>query len=1381
LFSLCIIFAPREIKYFMMKQLRSILLLAFVIASCALAHAILPDAQFRRIAVKDGLSNSQINGIFRDSRGFMWFATAAGLNRYDGFSMKKFFSRNDNAGSLPDDNVLSVQEDRNGMLWVKTARSYAIYNPRTETFDRDAEGWMKKHHMKGWPDIVVLDKQKNMYIVVQNQGCYYYNTYTGKVTEFPMVDGFNNTIPTGTVSSVTLAPQGAIVTYNNGTFTNVDGLHHRVLWVNSHITASGGPTNRVYTVFVDNEGNYWVATYGATYMYMQKSGQWAKDVRQISQLLFIDLPISTLAIRDVKCDKKGRVWIGTDHEGLLVLDYQSRKVKVFTKNENDDHSLSDNTVQCLLCDKDGALWVGTYMNGLNYYAESTYRFRNVELGNVNTIAVDHDGNYWCGTNESGILVYNPKTSKVVKTFTTKNSLLASDVMVCMIAASDGSIWAGTYNGGMVHIAGGKVTVYRAAANRLSNDNVWSILEDRKHNLWIATLGGGLQYLDIKSDTFTTYNNSNSGLSNDYLSSLTFDKNGNLIIGHSGNFSIMDVATGKIQNYTTTRDGKKFSNESTTQILADERGLIWDGTMAGLNVYDPINDQLTIIDTDSGLYGSMVCSVIEDKDHTIWVSTDNGVSGIKSYRNNGKWTFVINSYDERDGLQGHQFNQRSITSTTDGTIIIGGQEGINIFDPMKMHSNKFDAKVLFSGVSLFGHTLSVGEEFNGRVICNEAINESRVLTLHYNENVFTVYLASDNYISTGKSRFKYKLEGFNDDWITTTPTQYGVTFTNLSPGTYTLYAKVVNGDGFESNEVSKLTIIVEPPFWRTIWAYIFYVLLIVSGAYYANRYSVRRQENKYKMEQMRREAEKDHEIDEMKLRFFTNISHELRTPLTLIISPIVAMIKDEDDDNKRQMLLMIHRNALRLLNMVNQLLDFRRIDMNRQQLNLVTGNIVTYIQNITNSFTMLAEKQIDLTFSSSSPNIRMSFDEDKIGKIMNNLLSNAYKFTPANGRVSVSLEVDKTAEETGEDLLVINVADTGVGISDEDKQHVFERFFQANNQSEQAFGGSGVGLNLVKEFTEMHNGEVRVKDNPGGGTIMVVELPIHLNENVAVVASAERSTILSTDALSGLTPQKTLVKTDDSGTGNEYTVLLVDDSQDFLDFMKSMLSEKYKIIEAHDGKEALEVLECEKPDVILSDVMMPVMDGNELCRQVKGNPNTKQIPFVLLTARLAEEQKIEGMENGADDYITKPFNLDLLDLRISNLIKWHQSAETKGKIQPQVKEIKVTSLDEKLIKNATDYVEKNLANSDMSVEDLSSELNMSRVHLYKKMLSLTGYTPSEFIRLIRLRHAEQLLRQSQLSVSEVSYQVGFNNPRYFSKYFNEMYGMMPSVYKEKKGR
>ena len=613
----------------------------------------------------------------------------------------------------------------------------------------------------------------------------------------------------------------------------------------------------------------------------------------------------------------------------------------------------------------------------------------------------------------------------------------------------------------------------------------------------------------------------------------------------------------------------------------------------------------------------------------------------------------------------------------------------------------------------------------------------------------------------------------------------VTYTNLAPGTYILKVKATNSDGYAGTEEASLKIVILPPFWMTPWAYIVYALLIV-GVVSFSLYAVQRRErNKFRIRQIEEDAKKREELSQMKFRFFTNVSHELRTPLTLIISPMESMMKEITDEKLHGKLQLMYRNAQRLLNLVNQLLDFRKNEMTGLHLTLSEGDIVAYVRSICASFLMLSEKKhVHLTFFSAMESLNMSFDEDKIGKVVMNLLSNAFKFTPDGGRVDVALEMSK--EMSGR--LLIKVSDTGVGIRDEDKERIFERFYQVEQEEpEHQSTGSGIGLSLVRDFVTLHEGTVRVVDNVGSGSVFLVELPVkHVRVSPPKPAPLTEEVEEHEELLPGMEEEALSVDLLDDMEDNEDEkekplALIVDDNEDLVAFMKDSLSLYFRIQSASNGREAWQKISELMPDIIVSDVMMPEMDGNELCRWVKTDKRTSDIPMILLTARQAVEDKVEGLTIGADDYVTKPFNVEILILRMRKLIDLSKKRKAKSLIDPEPSEIAITSLDEKLVENAIKYVEANIGRCDLSVEELSRGLGMSRVHLYKKLLQITGKTPIEFIRVIRLKRAAQMLRESQQNVSEIAYQLGFNNPKYFSKYFKDEFGVLPSVYQEREGR
>ena len=655
-----------------------------------------------------------------------------------------------------------------------------------------------------------------------------------------------------------------------------------------------------------------------------------------------------------------------------------------------------------------------------------------------------------------------------------------------------------------------------------------------------------------------------------------------------------------------------------------------------------------------------------------------------------------------------------------------------------------------------------------------MNDVENVEFDYKQNIFSVSFASDNYNLPEKTQYMYKLEGFNNDWLTLPVGVHNVTFTNLAPGKYVLRVKAINSDGYVGIKEATLGIVVNPPFWMSWWAYLLYAVGLVIVLFLARYRMLKREREKFHLQQIENEVAKNEEINNMKFRFFTNVSHELRTPLTLIISPLEGMLKETTDELQSTRLQLMYRNAQRLLHLVNQLLDFRKGEMSTHQLSLSEGDIISYVHSVCNSFLLMADKKhIQFSFFSGIDTFSMAFDADKVGKIVMNLLSNAFKFTPEGGRVTVMIEhVAGTP-----DILEIKIADTGIGISDVDKEHIFERFYQAGHKGVEETTGNGIGLSLVRDFVTLHEGEVKVFDNIGMGSVFVIQFPVkHVETQVQLPEETGMSVGDEEDR-----EMKEEVR-EETGRKDFPLLLVVDDNEDFRIFMRYSLELQYRVKLAVNGKEAWEMMQEELPDLVISDVMMPQMDGNELCRLIKQDKRTAHIPVILLTARQNTEAKLEGLQTGADDYVTKPFNMTILVLRIRKLIelsRYHRV--TQGMIDPAPSEIVITSLDEKLIEKAIKYVEDNMSRTELSVEELSRELGMSRVHLYKKLLQITGKTPIEFIRVIRLKRAAQLLRESQLHVSEVAFEVGFNNPKYFSRYFKDEFGVLPSVYQEKEGK
>ena len=1323
--------------------------------------------QFKHLEVSDGLSNNSVNTICKDRDGFMWFGTATGLNRYDGYTFKIYQHAENDPESLPDNYITDIVEMPDGRFWINTARGYVLFDKEQDCFITDVTGFMKNLESGGVPEQVFVDREGNTCLSVAGEGCYRYKE-GGKATFFSYVE---HSLPEYGVTQIAECSDGLLLIYNTGLLVCLDHATLAIKWkfdeIKKYIPA--GKTIE-FSLFVDRDNCIWAYSLMGIWAYDCGTKSWRTDLTAI----WSSRP--DVIIHAVAQDIEGRIWVGKDYDGIDVFEKETGKVTSLVAHDDNGRSLSHNTIYDLYADRDGIMWVGTYKKGVSYYSESIFKFNMYEWGDITCIEQADENKLWLGTNDHGILLWNRFTGKAEPFWRDAEGQLPNPV-VSMLKSKDGKLWVGTFNGGLYCMNGSQVRSYKeGVGNALASNNVWALVEDDKGRIWIASLGGGLQCLEPSSGTFETYASNNSALLENNVTSLCWGDDNTLFFGTANQgVGMMDMRTREIKKVQGQSGSMKMSNDAVNHVYKDSRGLIWIATREGLNVYDVRRHLFLDLSPVAEAKGSFIAAITEDQERNMWVSTSRKVIRV-TVASDGKGSYLFDSraYNSEDGLQNCDFNQRSIKTLHNGIIVIGGLYGVNVFAPDHIRYNKMLPNVMFTGLSLFDEAVKVGQSYGGRVSIEKELNDVENVEFDYKQNIFSVSFASDNYNLPEKTQYMYKLEGFNNDWLTLPLGVHNVTFTNLAPGKYVLRVKAINSDGYVGMKEATLGIVVNPPFWMSWWAYLLYTIGLVVVFFLARYRMLKREREKFHLQQIENEVAKNEEINNMKFRFFTNVSHELRTPLTLIISPLEGMLKETTDELQSTRLQLMYRNAQRLLHLVNQLLDFRKGEMSTHQLSLSEGDIISYVHSVCNSFLLMADKKhIQFSFFSGIDTFSMAFDADKVGKIVMNLLSNAFKFTPEGGRVTVMIEhVAGTP-----DMLEIKIADTGIGISDVDKEHIFERFYQADHKGVEETTGNGIGLSLVRDFVTLHEGEVKVFDNIGTGSVFVIQFPVkHVETQVQLPPETGISIGEEED-------KEIKEETREETERKDFPLLLiVDDNEDFRIFMRYSLELQYRVKLAVNGNEAWEMMQEELPDLVISDVMMPQMDGNELCRLIKQDKRTAHIPVILLTARQNTEAKLEGLQTGADDYVTKPFNMTILVLRIRKLIelsRYHRV--TQGMIDPVPSEIVITSLDEKLIEKAIKYVEDNMSRTELSVEELSRELGMSRVHLYKKLLQITGKTPIEFIRVIRLKRAAQLLRESQLHVSEVAFEVGFNNPKYFSRYFKDEFGVLPSVYQEKEGK
>ena len=1344
---------------------------------------------FAHLDFNQGLSNNQINCIYKDVKGFMWFGTMGGLNRYDGYVFKSFRHSLKDSASLNDDYITNIVAGPDNRLWVQSRTGYNIYDPATEKFDRRVEERLSKWNLPRYGLSDIVKTHAAYWFVYPDSGLYYVENKKNSVSLFTAKQ------LTSTIADVKADAENNIwLVYQNGIIEKIDAATKKVIWRTGILQQKQGNNKVFYRFFVDSNGNLWVYANGYFngIYYIQikenKLQQIAKD--QGTAIL------SSNIIVNITEDSKGCMWIATDHGGLNILRKQDLTVQVLVNKPGDENSIAQNSLTALYKDDLGIVWVGTYKQGINYYHEGMINFplfkhqeadaASLPYNDVNRFVEDAKGNIWIGTNGGG-LIYFDRTANTFKQFMhnpgNENSL-ANDVIVSLCIDHNNLLWVGTYYGGLDSYDGKTFTHHRHNANdstSIADNRVWEIYEDKEYNLWIGTLEAGLEKYDRNSNSFYHYKPfARNSVFAGYISAITSDKYGNLWIGTSYGIDV---------KYKNSADFKLFvsnistlSNDNIITLFNDNRGNMWVGTRDGLNIYNPANHSFQVFRKEDGLPDNTILNIVEDKAQNLWVSTLNGISRVtySGSLKNGIYLSCTN-YDRLDGLQGKEFNENAAMSTRKGEIVFGGANGFNLFDPAYLKTNEHAPPVVLTGLQVFNQDIEAGFKINDHVILQKAIAETDNITLRYDENIFSVEFASLSYLNTQKNKYAYRLEGFNKNWLYTDGNSRKVTYTNLDPGKYTLYVKASNDDGVWNEKGISVHIVILPPFWKTPWAYVLYMLIGFALLFLGWRLIMQRTSMRFAIEHERKEAARMRELDAMKIRFFTNVSHEFRTPLSLILTPLERMIRTAKVPAQKSQYQLMQRNARRLLNLVNQLLDFRKMEVHELKLHAAEGDIIQFIKETSYSFTDIAEKkQVQFSWSATTRSLYTLFDHDKLERILFNLLSNSFKFTSASGSVSVEVQTTKKEENT---LLEIKVKDTGIGIPANRQEKIFERFFQHDLPGSLVNLGSGIGLAITKEFVHLFNGTISVESTENKGSCFTVLLPVKEIEPSTGVKAIESIEDIESIIENEIDLGEEVAGTTESATATvqkKHTVLLIEDNEDFLFYLKDNLREYFQIAWAADGITGWQKTLAAHPDIVVCDINMPGMNGIDLCKKIKNDARTKHIPVVLITAVSGEEQQLRGIETGAADYMTKPFNFEILLSRVKNLLAQQQSLRQSFTKQVAVKtsDIKVESADENFVQDALAIVEKNLSNSEFSVEELSRGLLLSRAAVYKRIFVLTGKTPTEFIRSVRLQRAAQLLEKTKKTVAEVAYETGFNNPKYFSKYFKTQFGVLPSAWQAK---
>lgn len=1380
-------------KAFLVKLIRNLAL--FTLLSAANLISVFSQSNsivFSHVDVNDGLSDNWVKCVYRDSRGFIWFGTNSGLDRYDGYKFEIFKHNASDSTSIADNAINVISEDKEGNLWVGTRGGISILD--NETYRFTIRNLVSSQPFScqdiTYITAIVTDQSGNILVGTHN-GLFFIN-HENNSTRHILLDEQSCTSELNNITAITHDNSGSFwIGTNNGFIFRFSHQLNSIEKFESYKDASesGGIISRL---FVDKNDNLWIGDNNGLYLFNTETKLWNSDFQKTSGFVFRKLQIT-----GIDQDNDGQIWVSTDGKGIFIVNPADYSVNNLINLPYVSGSLCSNGTTSLLCDNSGIVWAGTSKKGVDFYKRNVRKFmlyRNIPndrnslaFNDVDCITEDCKGNIWIGTNGGGLNCFDRKTSKFISYTAnpSKKNTLSSNIIVSLFEDSEKKIWIGTYLGGLncYDPKTGKFSVYRhfdSDSTTISDDRIWDICEDSKRTLWIATLTNGLNRFDRATGRFLRYNTENSPLCFNYINSFEIDENDNLWISSANGLIFFNPGQNRADcYYHNTDDSSSLSDNQVISTFKDSRGFFWVCTSNGLNLMDQATGKFRVFTESDGLPSASVLRILEDKHSDLWISTRNGISKLIIVKQEGSRpaTFRFTNYSMSDGLQGKEFTETAALAASNGELWYGGPDGLNAFHPLEISVDTSVSKLVLTDFRIFNKRIKYGDKINNRVLLEKPIFNTNKIVLKYKENSFTIDFVVLNYFNPEKNKYSYNLEGFDNKWITTEGNENFAAFSNLNNGNYTFKVRATNSDGIWNKDPVEIKIKVLPPFWKSWYAYLLYTLLILSLLAFLRYLILYRERLNMKIEQEQIEAQHVHEIDSLKIKFFTNISHEFRTPLTLILSPVEKLMNMWKGLPDEKYLKLIQQNAKRLLLMVNQLLDFRRLEVQGFGFNPSYGNIISFIGDVVASFDDLSEqKQVRLIFSSDMQELNALFDRDKIEKIMFNLLSNAFKFTDSDGTVRVSLLSHKNNQKLkgshADTRIEIKVEDTGIGIPADKLDKLFDYFYQVNSFSD--YQGTGLGLALVKEFVKLHEGEVMVESEPGKGSCFTVILPVRTgssNGDSHYMVSDKTGNIIQ-PTLNEEQPENNIEK--------KCKIVIAEDNDDLRFYIKDNLQSRYDIFEASNGEEAMAIILKVIPDLIISDIVMPVMDGKELCRRVKSDKRTCHIPLIIITAHSSQQEQFESLETGADDFIPKPFSFQVLESKISNFISLARNLRQSGirNVNVEPDQINIISLDEQFLHKALSLVEKNMSNVNYTVEELSNDLGMSRTLFYKRILTLTGKPPLEFIRTLRMKRAAQLLEKSQLNVSEVAFKVGYNDPKYFRKHFKNEFGILPSRYAEK---
>ncbi len=1384
------------IKNFVFKLNRFSIISAMISCLFTLHSFSQKPIYFESITTANGLSQSDINTIHQDKDGFMWFGTHDGLNRYDGHSFKIYKPNPDNKFSISSNLIYRIEDDKDGNLWIGSTGGGLIY------FDRTTEKFTTYKQKKGDAGSLNSNYISGVYRDSKNR------LWVGTDKGINMLD-LSSEVKDYTFKQYKISQESI-------TFTNVSIAH---------------------TIFEDHLGEIWIGGYDGVYrLSVGINGE------EYFKFLNTEIALPSGAVRDIKAKNnriliatnkglffrtknqkefkvkkivdglfnkliidKNIIWAGTQN-GLWKIHYnfikdEVKSIEKHTYSPISNKSISKNYVTDLYKDNSGIIWAGTNGGGVNKFDPDRKDFLHVQktqdntslsYDNIRSLYEDSNNVLWIGTEGGGLNKLTKNYNSFTKFLDLKSVYALEEVKIkgkrYLFVGGTGE--PELYQLGLDDSTSKIISV--KPINEFRN-SIFSILLDSRNYLWIGTYNGGLFRWKLNEegvfdhkDYFLNNLEDPESLSSDIIRYIFEDSNKNIWVATSNGLSMLpkEETVKEYPKFKVFRNSKQkkvsLSHNYVLSIQEDSKQNIWIGTFGGgLNKIEKTAkntyEVTKIYSEKTGLPNNVIKGILEDTEGNLWLSSNKGLTKFnleaETYRN----------YDINDGLQDNEFQELAYFKRSNGDFVFGGVNGFNVFKPKNLKENISFPETVITKMFVSNEEVIVGKKYDDTILLTKTINKTNQVNFSHFQNNISFEFASLHYASPEKNKFKYKLEGFDKDWQNTTSNKRYAAYTNLSPGNYKFKVKSSNNDNLWNNNYTSINLHIATPFWLTWWAYLIYSILILSFLLsvisYFNLKSKQKAAN-----QVQKEIE---EVNKLKLQFFTNISHEFKTPITLILNPIEELLESvgNKDFSIKSKLNIVKRNADSLLRLVHQLMEFRRIEVGETKLGATKSNIINFVREIVFSFKAIANKKnVTIAFDCKLYKVDVWFDWDKLEKILNNLIFNAIKFTSGGGEVKVIITKSTKEKIRIEDrdisapFLQIEVKDNGVGIKKEDLQSIFQRFYQVNQVSSAENKGSGIGLAIAKDLVDLHHGSIDVTSELGNGTSFILKLPLGkehlLPEEIVEITIPEPINEEELD----LEENQNLEKLNGE---NKTTVLVVDDNKDIRQLIKEGLLSKHNVLEAEHGREALSIALKIMPDLVITDVLMPEMDGVEFCHKIKTNIRTSHIPVIMLTALNSVEHKIKGLESGADAYLPKPFKMKLLSVRVDKLIESRDLMRKRFQTEKELTPEKVTlnSTDEEFLRKIMNFMEVNMAKESYWVDELAFDMNTSRSTFFRKLKKLTGQSPNDFMRLIRLKRAMQLLQQNELSISQISYMVGFNDPGYFSKCFRKIYGDSPSKFRK----